>query len=207
MNALEIGSFLEWTASADYYSAPLDVPIILPFMRGREFETSYFQNGRNAIEFLIRHLLETKSIDKVLLPDYICDSVTDAVRRASAPIKFYHINDDFSIDLDSIDDDSRAALYVAHFFGHEPDASTMSFIGNWQARGRIVIEDVTMALLSSAPYSIGFGDHVLGSLRKWFPIPDGGFVTTVGGEQKSSNSALGYQSIHVFLLAGANSQA
>ena len=42
----------------------------------------------------------------------------------------------------------------------------------------MIIEDITHSLYTKHPKFIGFGDYVLGSLRKWLPIPDGAFLSS-----------------------------
>ena len=45
--------------------------------------------------------------------------------------------------------------------------------------GSVVIEDITLSLFSEDnERGVGFGNYVLGSIRKWLPVPDGGFLTS-----------------------------
>ena len=54
----------------------------------------------------------------------------------------------------------------------------MGLIRETQKKKVIVIEDLTLGLLSSGN-NVGFGDYIIGSVRKWLPITDGGFVASL----------------------------
>ena len=68
-------------------------------------------------------------------------------------------------------------LYLVNFFGKLEAETTYSKIKELQKAGIAVVEDLTLALLSKNA-NIGFGDYIIGSIRKWLPITDGGFIAS-----------------------------
>lgn len=154
----------------------------LPFMKGKNFRfTSFFNTGRSAIEYLFSKVITTKNRKVVLAPYFICSSVIDAIKRAGFKVEFYSITNDLQIDIDSINqklNDGVGAVYVVHYFGGHSDQQSYEYLTGLKSRGIEVIEDVTLSLYSKHSRLIGFGNYVLGSLRKWLPIPDGGFLSS-----------------------------
>ena len=64
--------------------------------------SNVFSSGRAALYHILKLLSTYNKFTKVLLPDYLCESVIDAVRKSKFEIEFYNINSDLSIDLESL---------------------------------------------------------------------------------------------------------
>lgn len=47
--------------------------------------------------------LKMRGIHRVLLPDYVCETVPDAIKRAGMKILPYSVNENFEIELSDID--------------------------------------------------------------------------------------------------------
>lgn len=154
----------------------------LPFMDEKHYPfTSFFNTGRSAIEYLLSEIISAENGNKILVPCFICSSVIDAINRAGYKAEFYSITDDFQIDIDSIDEklnDDIKVVYVVHYFGGHSDQKSYEYLTGLQSRGIDIIEDLTLSLYTKHPWLIGFGNYVLGSLRKWLPIPDGAFLSS-----------------------------
>lgn len=138
----------------------------------KEFNSLYTDGGRSALRILI-YIYNFKS---VLLPDFICESVIDCF--ADKQKSFYKINTDMSIDMDSLEElikEKHAdCLYLMHYFGKLQDKVSLERIVELKRKyGFTIIEDTTHSILTKA-YTIG--DFCVCSLRKWFPIPDGGVL-------------------------------
>ncbi|MEY8390533.1 hypothetical protein D3Z36_11650 [Lachnospiraceae bacterium] len=137
-----------------------------------EFYTAYFDSGRSAL----RSLLENLSFQTVLLPDYICESVRLCFSR-EIKVVYYHINDEFCVDWDDLlkKCDSDIDIVYLHYFngylGREYDYDTLLALK--EKNNFIIIEDTTHSFLSAART---VGDYCICSLRKWFPVADGGVL-------------------------------
>lgn len=57
-------------------------------------------------------------------------------------------------------------LYLVNFFGRKEPDSTYEAIRKSKDKGVVVIEDLSLTLLSQGD-GIGVGDYVIGSVRKW----------------------------------------
>ena len=65
-------------------------------------------------------------------------------------------------------------LYFMHYFGALQPEETRRRIAEWkETYGLTVIEDTTHSLFTAKKT---VGDYCIASLRKWFPIPDGGVL-------------------------------
>lgn len=134
----------------------------------KDYNTCYFDTGRSAI----------KSINipqgKILLPEYICESVTKCFNRKD--IVFYKLKDNFEIDEKDILEkiDNVKVLFIMHYFGSIQNINILNKIKLICAKKSIlIIEDTTHSLLSKKST---IGDYMVCSLRKWFPISRGGVV-------------------------------
>lgn len=141
----------------------------------KEFHTVYTDSGRSALRLLAERL----SGECILLPDYICESVPDAL-PGDCRILFYPVDDKLRIDPDRlkplIREHQPRFFYLMHYFGAlQPEESRMR-IAAWKERyGMTVIEDTTHSLFTA---KLTVGDYGIASLRKWFPAPDGGVLYT-----------------------------
>lgn len=131
-----------------------------------------FSSGRNAL-FNILH--SERISGGILIPNYLCDSITKAINEAGWRYKFYKINRDLQFDVDEIisckDID---AVLVINYFGMLKLEDSIRRIK--QARPNLVIiEDDVQAFFE---YKNSEADYSFTSLRKWFPCPDGAFIST-----------------------------
>lgn len=194
---MEIGSILEFDNKELYNENP-DAGIetfSLPFMNGEKYNINFYQNARNATEALCLYLKD--SVSYVVLPDYVCSTVPDAIRRAGLEVKFYHLQEDFTFDINEINylmtgsqsvsvsdcktsadlrSDKLPVLYIVHFFGKPVFTPLVDAAKELMSKGYTVFEDITMSIFSKDPGNFGFGSYIIGSLRKWLPVPDGGFI-------------------------------
>lgn len=177
---MEIGSVIELDNWHKYGVAKEERAFWLPFMKDNShYCTAFYQSGRNAIEALLCFLYQNGSIKKLLLPDYMCETVKDAVTRAGVPWECYGIDRAYDFSIEEINSklSDETGIFIAHFFGKKMPEQALNEIVNWKKKGVLVIEDITLSLFScDEDLGVGFGTYTLGSLRKWLPVPDGGFV-------------------------------
>ena len=136
------------------------------------YDTVYTDSGRSALRLLKRMLPK----GNVLLPAYICESVIKEFRE-DYEITFYGIKRDFSVDLEDLKkklDEQVAVVYLMHYFGGLQEDSVLEYLKEMKQKDRfIIIEDTTHSIFTR---SHTIGDYCICSLRKWFPIMDGGVL-------------------------------
>lgn len=183
---MEIGSVLELEQWESYAVSDKREQFYLPFMKeDTSYKTVFYQSGRNVIESLLLFLKEKGKVKQILLPDYMCGTVKDAVIRAGFKPVYYKIDRNYDFAPEEIEEklSQGACLFVAHYFGKKMNRNLLARVMSWKEQGITVIEDVTLSLFSCDENSgVGFGNYTLGSIRKWLPVPDGGFVASRSDE-------------------------
>jgi dTDP-4-amino-4,6-dideoxygalactose transaminase len=133
-----------------------------------EFNCDYYANGRSAI----KNLIESQNIKKVLLPEYVCDSVINCFDLEN--IITYKLDNKLNIDVDDLLSkmtDDVTCIFIIHYFGSIQQDDILQRISvNAKGKNIIILEDTTHSIFS-IPKTVG--DYCICSLRKWFPIPDG----------------------------------
>lgn len=136
------------------------------------YDTIYTDSGRSAIRLLNTVLPK----GKILLPAYICESVIKEFRE-NYDIEFYGINLDFTIDLDDLTAKIAKQVdvfYLMHYFGTLQTEHVLDLLKEKkQESGFVIVEDTTHSIFTS-PRTVG--DYCICSLRKWFPVLDGGVL-------------------------------
>ena len=143
---------------------------VFDYLRG--YNCIYTDSGRTCIK-----LLSQLAADKELLvPAFSCYSVIYGFRYGVKPV-FYAVNDDFSIDFNDLEakiTKDTAGIYITNYFGHllsDSDAERINQIK--KEHGSLVFVANTQSVFSG---EIKVGDYALSSIRKWFPVPDGGVI-------------------------------
>lgn len=140
----------------------------------KNYNTIYFNTGRNAIKALVNSL----NFDYVLLPEYICESVISCFDNRK--IIFYHLEDNLLPDIDDLLPklSNNTLLYFVHYFGIESkeynDCVEALRIAK-EDKKCVVLEDTTHNFFNQCQY---IGDYCVASLRKWVAIPDGAVLYT-----------------------------
>lgn len=134
------------------------------------YETVYTDSGRSAARLLSAALPR----GPVLLPAYICTSVCRCF--PDRPLRFFRLTETLQFDWDDLfrQLDGSVVLYLHYFNGALPEKAHLRQLREEaHRRGIVIVEDSTHSIFS-APLTIG--DYGVCSLRKWFPIPDGGVL-------------------------------
>jgi len=132
-----------------------------------------FDSGRSALKALER----TLDYGYILMPEYMCKSVLKCFPEDKTV--FYRLKDNLQIDtadlLKKINSDT-AAVYLMHYFGSLQPEKVLSLLrAEKEKRGFIIIEDTSHSVFSKKQT---IGDYCVASLRKWFPITNGGVLYT-----------------------------
>ena len=118
-------------------------------------------SGRNALEYI----LLVNDYTKIYLPYYTCDVILQPIKKLNINFEFYYLDRNFLPKIDSIKD-SEVLLYV-NYFGIMQNNFT--FLKN---KYKILIVDNSQAFFAKPVEGI----PTFYSPRKFFGVPDGGFV-------------------------------
>lgn len=133
-------------------------------------------SGRGALSTILDQV--KPKVKNVLLPSYICDSVILPFEKAGYELKYYDVDDNFMpIDMDSIENSNPGMFLHMGYFGFSTNEILLKTISKLKSESVIIIEDVTHTLFSEHHKSIE-NDFVIGSIRKWFGTPSGGFLAS-----------------------------
>lgn len=141
---------------------------------GREYHEGLIavNSARNALAYLLR----VRNIQKLCIPYFLCDSVSAVCAREGCPVEFYSIGDDF-LPLFDRQLDEGEWLYIVNFYGQISNSAIQQMSQRWKN----VIVDNVQAFFQ---LPVGGVDTVY-SCRKFFGVPDGGYVATDAKSQIS----------------------
>ena len=129
------------------------------------------RSGRDALKAIAREYMPRIAF----LPALACDSMVFPFEMYGHQIKYYKLNRDYSIDLDSLEIGEAPVFFLyMEYFGRT--AITDTELGKIRQKGNvIIIEDRTHTLIWERSSSFQ-PDYIIASLRKWIPVPDGGLL-------------------------------
>lgn len=140
----------------------------------------YTASGREAIALALKSFEQKHpaALKRCLLPAYMCDSVFFPFEHAGWELHFYHLDRKLEADVDELNKligQIRPTLIFIHpYYGVDTWKSSRPFFREWRKQGICIMEDVTQSYyLENAGME---ADYCVGSLRKWYAVPDGGFV-------------------------------
>lgn len=135
----------------------------------------FYSSGRAALYAILKDIEHAfgKS-GGVLLPDYLCDSVTNTIVDANWAYSFYHVQNDFHMDIESIKlcGPENKVIVLIDYFGMTDLTDDIANIRR-KLPSTIVVADCVQAYYSMGKYD---ADYSFTSFRKWFPCPDGAMV-------------------------------
>lgn len=134
------------------------------------------RSGRDALKVIAREFKPTL----VLIPALACDSMIRPFVMYGHKIKYYKLNNDYSIDIDSLkilirDFDNHVLFLYMDYFGNKAiEDNELRWLKNVYS-SMIFIEDRTHNLFAENSRTF-LPDYTVASLRKWLDIPDGGLL-------------------------------
>ncbi|WP_053430188.1 hypothetical protein [Halalkalibacterium halodurans] len=156
----------------------------VPFQRGKNEswlsskngDDSFTFSGRAAIEYAIKDIMRSRDVNVVYMPSYCCSSMVQPFINNGVDVRYYDVK--FKSDegiIYEVDTTIDCDIFFAmSYFGIEL-FKLDNVCREFSKRGIPIIEDITHCLLSIIPYS-SMADYSVASIRKWFPIPSGGFI-------------------------------
>jgi len=140
--------------------------------------TYHYASGRAALYQILKYLKELRGIVRVLLPDYLCDTILVPIRKLELEYGFFPLNDKLELDPVSFSKINKkdAAVLLINYFGLQDLSGQVAFIRTIDKDAIIIEDDVQAYYEFKKP--LGNVDFKYTSLRKTFAIPDGGIVKT-----------------------------
>lgn len=121
--------------------------------------------ARNALLYV----LKARKIQKLYIPYYLCDSVSEMCDREGYTYEFYHINSSFLPVFDK-DLSDNEYLYIVNYYGQISNEQII----NLQSKYKRIIIDNVQAFFQKPVHGI----DTIYSCRKFFGVPDGAYLST-----------------------------
>jgi len=131
----------------------------------------YFSTGRDAIFALVNSLKSRR----IWLPNYLCRSIYDPIKKTGKEILFYKISRDLSVSDDFINKiKDKDVVFIINYFG----IIQKNIYERLKRKDIKIISDITHSLINIDKVGDVFinSDFVISSLRKIGPFPDGAFL-------------------------------
>lgn len=122
-------------------------------------------SGRSCLEYILR----CKQYKKIYIPYYTCDSVLEPIVKLGLPYEFYHITEEYKIS-ETISLSKGEVLLYTNYWGLQNDYCEELA----KQYGKQLIFDCTQAFYSKPIRGI----DTFYSCRKFFGVPDGGYLYT-----------------------------
>lgn len=142
----------------------------------------YTASGREAIELALISLEREKpEIPKrCLMPAYMCDSVFLPFLHRGWELVFYSVDRELETAGEEIFrlalETDPGLIFVHPYYGTDTCRGLRRQFSALRRNGVMVMEDVTQAYYLQE--SGKDADFIVGSLRKWYAVPDGGFLAS-----------------------------
>lgn len=132
----------------------------------------FFGDGRQAIKAILLNIEGIR--DKTCyLPAYTCDSILQSFEELELDVTFYSHEEPLEPILDG--NIKNSLIYLIDYFGKE--AISEKEIEEFLDNGNVVVLDVSHSILDKSRFALNHEDlYLITSIRKIFPIPDGGMV-------------------------------
>ena len=143
----------------------------------------YYSLCREALYDIAISLQHTDK--RVLVPAYTCQTVITPFEEAGWTCHYYSIQNNLRIDVVSLIElvnHHHPSMVVVHpYFGMDLNDDEKKALLLIHDEGVKVVLDLTQCLFSK--HDASFADYVVASYRKWYPIPDGGYLIQSKGTQ------------------------
>ncbi|MDE6662655.1 MAG: UDP-2,4-diacetamido-2,4,6-trideoxy-beta-L-altropyranose hydrolase [Lachnospiraceae bacterium] len=184
---MEIGSIYEIApASLKGYNADNEKKVSLgelgEIKKYNKKYHAYTASGREAIALALKSMAKCRPdlSKRCLLPAYMCDTVFFSFEHEGWEIYFYHVNKELKVNKEELRNQIEKVapdiLFIHPYYGVDTWKELRPWLMELKNQGICIMEDVTQSYYLE---SVGVeADYVIGSLRKWYPVPDGGFVAS-----------------------------
>jgi hypothetical protein len=139
----------------------------LEYFSGEEYHQGLvaLNNGRNALACL----LKARNIERLYIPYFLCNSVSDVCGREGVAVSYYSIDRHFHPVFDR-KLAKHEYLYIVNYYGQITNEQIIA----WKEEYKNVIVDNVQSFFQR-PVN---GVDTVYSCRKFFGVPDGGYLST-----------------------------
>ena len=134
--------------------------------------------SREGTGYLAEILPGRSKCRKVMAPAYTCDTVALPFLRQGWKAAYFPLDEHLRIRpepfLEMLDYLQPDAVVAHPYSGQELNGTELELLAAAKAKGAFVIEDLTQCVHTAARYDCI--DAYVGSVRKWYGMPDGGFL-------------------------------
>ena len=139
--------------------------------------TEYFSSCRDALRVVLN--IEKIESGCVVVPPFTCHAVIQPFLEHGLIIRPYSIRYDLTVDVEktiNIINTNNPVVFIYHpYFGFF-DKGIEQLYDVLKGHNTVIIEDRTQNMFSMSGKTQA--DYVVGSIRKWLEIPDGGFLNS-----------------------------
>jgi len=186
MNKKEYGGFFEFPATSKTVLKESAYQYLVNHDGNEKITPIFVGDGRQAIKLVLQRNLSTLKPMKILLPTFLCKSIIQPFDELGLEFSFYDLEDPLIPVLNF--DMKNQCIFIIDYFGIESVSNEK--IIDLANNGCFVIIDISHSLLKTKRFEIAHPYvSLVGSLRKLFPIPDGGVLYHLN-TGKSSKEAL-----------------
>lgn len=133
-------------------------------------------SGRGALSYILKNIENKYNYTDILIPNYLCDSITNTIVDLNWKYHFYNINQELEFDINEVINQKKAnIILIINYFGMINLNKKIIEIKK-KNPDMIIIEDDVQAYFE---YEKSVADYSFTSLRKWFPCPDGALIKTM----------------------------
>lgn len=126
--------------------------------------------GRNALLYLIK----TKKIEKLFIPYYLCDSISNLLDKQNIEFEYYKIRENFFPKFGKKLSNNEY-IYIVNYYGQLSNKK----IKNIQLKFNNIIVDNTQSFFQKPLEGI----YTIYSCRKYFGVPDGAYLSSNEGDK------------------------
>lgn len=138
-----------------------------------KISNNWFASGRSALF----SILINQKVNKVFLPEFICESVIRTVIKTGIEFEYYCLDPLLQLDfnrLPSMQNRNKTAILIINYFGLQNIRNDIKKIKNNFSEITIILDNVQNSLNNSLE-----GSHfAFNSYRKMLPVADGAYVTS-----------------------------
>ena len=122
--------------------------------------------GRTALLWL----LQTKGYKKIILPVFLCVSVTEICEENHIQIEFYHLGENLNVEYPRRKLEEDEVLYLVNYYGQLIDEQILEYR---RIYGNIIVDHTHAFFQKPLP-----GIDTLYSCRKFWGVSDGAYLST-----------------------------
>lgn len=140
-----------------------------------EFSRGQFYSSGRAALYHILDFSKQLGKNKILLPDFVCESIVEIVNFIEIPFEFYSVNTDLSVNAASVKKNYKPGcqVLIINYFGGVDIQSEINKIKYIDSRASIIIDNAQALFSMFDSYDV---DFMFTSFRKQLPVPDGALV-------------------------------